>query len=161
MLDFNMVRPILDFLSGNGFCKFNQKQLPDWMLQDDKVFYDTMMYLRGHALISFDEIEVSRVPTGYLHNITITSKGLDYTRPDGGLTAQNGTLTVKFDEEQVRLLLQEYVAKAPVDQKEKAGLLAEISKAPATALAEAVKQSVGLLVRQGPDLIKTLHDLIR
>lgn len=86
----------------------------------------------------------------------ITTRGLDYLKEDGGLTAQLGVVTVKLDADTIKALICTQVDVTEGDASKKDGIKHAVRALPA----EGLKVLTGELVKSGlkntPDLLHWL-----
>ena len=110
----------------------------------EQSFLFNLDYLAGHKLVTrpapvyikrFDHTEV---PNAY----RITSKGIDFLEDDGGLSAILNTVTVKFDVDNVRELVEAGLLTAHVPEEKQGALMKAIQEAPGTMLQTAVTKMV-------------------
>jgi hypothetical protein len=88
-------------------------------------------YLKEHGLI-----ELSLVSRGeYLpHQAQITHLGLDFIQDDGGLSAILNTVTVKFDAENLRDMIDQGLLQANIPEEKKGAIRKALKQLPAKAL---------------------------
>lgn len=75
----------------------------------------------------------------------ITSRGIDYLRSDGGLTAELGTITVRLDADTIKALICSQIDDGTEDDEKKNSL----KKAVKSLQGEALKTVTGELVKAG------------
>lgn len=85
-----------------------------------------LTYLEEHGLIEPEAISRGTgVPRAIL-TAKITAQGLDFLEADGGLSAILGAVTIKFDAENIRQILEDKVIQSELPQLEKETLLAKV-----------------------------------
>jgi hypothetical protein len=110
----------------------------------EQSFLFNLNYLVGHKLVTRPEPIYSRyfdhteTPNAY----RITSKGIDFLEDDGGLSAILNTVTVKFDVENVRSLVEAGLLRTNVPEEKQGALRKAIKEAPGTVLQTAVSKMV-------------------
>lgn len=75
--------------------------------EDSKEFHRNIFYLSEHGLIAGTEQRISEnmEPARIMALAIITAKGLDFLEDDGGLSAILGKVVVKFDHNDLAMLL--------------------------------------------------------
>lgn len=99
----------------------------------------TLNYLHEHGLIKTTHGNLST----FVPNARITAKGIDFLANDGGLSAILNTVTVKFDLDNVRELVETGLLTANVPEEKQGALKKAIQEAPGTVLQTAVSTIVG------------------
>ncbi|WP_338669783.1 hypothetical protein [Pseudodesulfovibrio methanolicus] len=110
----------------------DQIMTPKWIMAN-------LSYLAEHGLVAF--VEARGLIVSYAE-AKITAKGLDFLEDDGGLSAILNTVTVKFDVDNVRELVEVGLLTAHVPEDKQGALLKAIRKAPGTMLQTAVTKMV-------------------
>lgn len=120
-------------------------------------------YLKGHGLLSEDATIVRPSTSGngggviLISKPKITEKGLDFLKDDGGLSAILGVVTVRFEADTIRTILQLKVNQSdlsPVDKQRLRGVLQELP-------AENIKHLSTKIVDVGWDNLGSLMNLIQ
>jgi hypothetical protein len=92
-------------------------------------------YLKGHGLLTENSTKVVHSKSGdgggsiLIMKPEITEKGLDFLKDDGGLSAILGVVTVRFEADTIRTILQLKVDQSdlsPVDKQKLRGALQEL-----------------------------------
>jgi hypothetical protein len=105
---------------------------------DLRLLYSHLRYIADHGLVSIIDDEA-----GFDYcRVMITEKGLDFIQEDGGLGAILNTVTIRFDIENMRELVQLGVLNANLPEETKGPLQKAIKEAPATALKAAISEMV-------------------
>lgn len=120
-------------------------------------------YLKGHGLVAENSTSVKHNLMGegggnlLIMKPLITEKGLDFIQDDGGLSAILGIVTVRFEADTIRTILQLKVDQSdlsPVDKQKLHGLLQELP-------AESIKHLTTKIVDVGWDGLGSLMSLIQ
>lgn len=120
-------------------------------------------YLKGHGLLSENSTDVKPDTSGkgggaiFILKPKITEKGLDFLKDDGGLSAILGVVTVRFEADTIRTILQLKVDQSdlsPVDKQKLRGVLQELP-------AESIKHLSTKIVDVGWDNLSSLMNLIQ
>ena len=145
-LDRQLQRELLEYLRSK-YPEPNEDILLE-EFKDREDLWGNVKYLMEYGLIEGTPRIVLDAPYSIIVK-GITAKGLDFLEDDGGLGAILGTVTVRFDAESLRELIEKRVLSLnlPHDQKETA--LAELKKLPV----EALKIAVGKLLERGLECI--------
>lgn len=101
-----------------------------------EVFLQNIRYLHDNGLVVATNL-VPRCPQ-YVQ-VAITSKGIDYLEPDGGLSASLGVITVKLHSDTIQQLLAAKIDQSDMPEAEKSELktaLATIKSAALTTITE-------------------------
>jgi hypothetical protein len=118
-------------------------------------FFANLKYLHDNGLC---DARMTRSLDGFWGwgGAAITTRGLDYLKEDGGLTAQLGVVTVKLDADSIKALICTQVDAAEGDASKKDGIKHAVRALPA----EGLKVLTGELVKSGlkntPDLLHWL-----
>ncbi|MCL6236989.1 hypothetical protein M5F66_01300 [Acinetobacter sp. ANC 5033] len=120
-------------------------------------------YLKGHGLLSEDSTSVRHSTSGsgggnlLIIKPKITESGLDFLKDDGGLSAILGVVTVRFEADTIRTILQLKVDQSdlsPADKKKLHDVLQELP-------AENIKHLSTKIVDVGWDGLGSLMNLIQ
>ena len=120
-------------------------------------------YLAGHGLVTEKSTSAKPSMTGdgggrlFIMSPTITEKGLDFLQDDGGLSAILGVVTVRFEADTIRTILQLKVDQSdlsPVDKQKLRSVLQELP-------AENIKHLSTKIVDMGWDSLGSLMSLIQ
>jgi hypothetical protein len=117
-----------------------------------------MAYLMGHGLIDANvETDKDNADLFLLSDFAkITPAGLDFLEDDGGISAILNTVTVKFDVENIRSLVEAGLLKANLPEEKRSTLLQAIKNAPATVLQTAITKLVEVGMSDPVGSIKAL-----
>lgn len=89
----------------------------------------------------------------------ITKSGLDFLADDGGLSAILSVQTVRIHEDTLRQLLEAGLESCHAPEEKKSALREAIKNAPASAVLETIRATVGLALREAPDALRTLQNI--
>lgn len=97
-----------------------------------------LVYLRSHGLISKESIVCSKtMDLGNSYqpaHTSITHIGLDFLEDDGGLSAILNTVTVKFDTEQLKRIIESKIKESDLSSDEKSSAISTIKSLPAESI---------------------------
>lgn len=114
-----------------------------------------MSYLEEHSLIElYTTIGLST------NGARITAKGRDFLENDGGLSAILNTVTVKFDAENIRSLIEEGLLKADMPQKSKDGILANLRALPGKALETVALEFIKKAISNPTEALSTMRSVL-
>jgi len=102
------------------------------------ILASNLKYLEEHGLI-----KILWKGNFYPNQGGINAKGLDFLEEDGGLSAILNTVTVKFDANSIRQLVESGLLKTNVPKEKQGALKKAIQEAPGTVLQTAVSTIVG------------------
>lgn len=97
-----------------------------------------LSYLEEHGLLKKEFTYSGQV----LPDALITAKGIDFLEDDGGLSAILNTVTVKFDMDNVREIVEAGILKMDVPEEKQSALKEAIRQAPGSMLQTAVSTMV-------------------
>ncbi len=131
---------------------------------DDKVtnkLYTNLYYLQSHGLLEKDSIyySVGIGGTGSwaLGSTRLNHKGMDFLADDGGLSAILGTVTIKFETEQLKAILAAKIMSSDLSPERKTTMIDAIKELPADSL----KHLTTKIVDVGWDNLDSLMALIQ
>ena len=113
-------------------------------------------YLYEHELL---KMELSRDIGGdtRVQSIRITARGLDFLEDDGGLSAILGVVTVKFEAETLKALIENNILKTADLPEEKKGLFRKaLAVASEATLQEIMAELVRVGTSKGPEMLTSL-----
>ncbi|WP_130732991.1 hypothetical protein [Komagataeibacter xylinus] len=161
--DKRRLRTLLEFIadrkSHNGLALTalsdeNNGNIPN------EVFYD-LQYLQNHGYCDIAALHQS--PIGerwtWADPVTVTASGTDWISDDGGLTAEKNTITVRFDESTIKLLLKQRLEMTDAPEDEKSKIRQAIEAAPATVLQAAVSEAATSGLAHIPNVLDWLGRL--
>lgn len=101
-------------------------------------FVANLVYLRSHGLISKESVFYSKtMDLGDAYqpaHASITHIGLDFLEDDGGLSAILNTVTVKFEADQLRQMLESKIKESNLSKNEKSSAISVIKELPAESI---------------------------
>lgn len=110
-----------------------------------------LFYLQEHGLVKENSVFMSKAIGGDGHiqfgNATITNKGLDFLANDGGLSAILNTVTVKFEAETLKAILENRINQSDLDPEHKQSMIDSLRELPA----ESIKHLTTELLTRGLD----------
>lgn len=121
------------------------------------VFCANLYYLQEHGLISSQSIKISVDNIYTLGPTKLTAKGADFIADDGGLSAILGVVTVRFEAEQLRQILEVKIRLSDLDPERKQSMISALRELPA----ESIKHLTTKILDTGWDSLPTLMVLIQ
>lgn len=129
--------------------------------EDSRQFHGNLMYLHEHNLVG-GEISHSAQPDklrNFLRKAIITADGLDFLEDDGGLGAILGKVVVKFDDNDLGLLLKAIdTSDAPPDKK--SAIKDTIKSLPAEGLKQIYTRLLNYGLDKTPDVLRLIQTAI-
>jgi hypothetical protein len=123
-LDRIMQREILEGLKNSYPNDLEVTEIPHF---DENDFQPNLFYLMEHGLIESEKkTEDLRLKTKRINSARITANGLDFLEDDGGIRAILKTITVKFDAENIRSLIEDKIIKSNFSKSEQKSLLEKL-----------------------------------
>ena len=122
---------------------------------DDRTLEQCITYLSAHRLIK-SHCQETLGGRWIWGGIELTAKGLDYLSADGGLTAEDKTITVKLDGDAIKALLCKAVDATPAPDDTKKGLKQQVKALGSEALKDLTSSLISKSVESAPDLIQWL-----
>ncbi|TCB52666.1 hypothetical protein E0H80_02185 [Acinetobacter sp. ANC 4779] len=121
-----------------------------------------LYYLQSHGLITEKSIFVSKSIGGGRGRVQfglseITHTGMDFLANDGGLSAILGTVTIKFETEQLKAILATKIMSSDLSPERKTTMIDAIKELPA----EGLKHLTTKIVDVGWDNLDSLMALIQ
>lgn len=120
-----------------------------------------LYYLQSHGLVTEKSILVSKFIGGrgqvQFGLAEITHKGMDFLADDGGLSAILGTITIKFETEQLKSILAAKIMSSNLTAERKTTMIDGIKELPA----EGLKHLTTKIVDVGWDNLDSLMALIQ
>ncbi|HEU6436039.1 MAG TPA: hypothetical protein VE028_01135 [Nitratidesulfovibrio sp.] len=117
---------------------------------EKKSFEFNIMYLVDHNL-------VRRTSSG---QYIINAKGIDFIEDDGGLSAILNTVTVKFDAENIRSLMEAELLKANLPEEEKSGIMATLRKLPGKALETVTLELIKKALADPTEILSVIRSVL-
>lgn len=133
---------------------------PDVEDKKHRLLYN-IAYLGEHGLVDCEiDLFAGVVATG-IPLAKITSKGLDFLKDDGGLSAILGVVTVKLHDDTIRDLLERKIdADTTADSSTKRELKKAVRGMPAGMLKTVTTKALEAGIGQIPNLVQWLHQVI-
>lgn len=122
-------------------------------------FNGNIQYLYEHGLIGGHASQKFGQPLK-LTSITITAKGLDFLEDDGGLGAILGTVTIRFEKDTLRQLLDSKFSTAALPPEKKSAFREALAKISDEGLKTAVKRMTEHAISNIPEMLDFLGRLI-
>lgn len=120
-----------------------------------------LYYLMQHGLVSEKSLLISSSLGGHFRmqfgSPTITHRGLDFLADDGGLSAILGVVTIKFEADQLKLLLESKIMASNLPPESKQSMIDVLRELPA----ESIKHLTTKIVDTGYDNLDSLMNLIQ
>ncbi|WEI20136.1 hypothetical protein PY247_10670 [Acinetobacter proteolyticus] len=120
-----------------------------------------LYYLMQHGLVSEKSLLISSGLGGHFRmqfgSPTITHRGLDFLADDGGLSAILGVVTIKFEADQLKLLLESKIMASNLPPESKQSMIDVLRELPA----ESIKHLTTKIVDTGYDNLDSLMNLIQ
>lgn len=123
-------------------------------------FIANLAYLEAHKLISEKSVLVSRMIGDYSAQpgrSSITHTGMDFLADDGGLSAILGTVTIKFEAEQFRTILESMILSSNLPNERKQTMTDALRELPA----ESIKHLTTRIADAGWDNLDSLMTIIQ
>lgn len=122
---------------------------------DSRQVQYNLFYLQEHGLVTLFTRKMmdGTVP---IYSATITARGIDFLRDDGGLSAILGIVTVKIHEDTLKALLIGKIDGADGDPTTKKLIVDKIREMPSEALSTVTQRALESGLDQIPDLIGSL-----
>ncbi|WP_180113071.1 hypothetical protein [Acinetobacter sp. YH12073] len=123
--------------------------------------YTNLYYLQSHGLLEPKSIHYTNSLDGIgswnLGNTRLNHKGMDFLADDGGLSAILGTVTIKFETEQLKAILTAKIMSSNLSSERKTTMIDAIKELPA----EGLKHLTMKIVDAGWDNMDSLMSLIQ
>lgn len=124
---------------------------------DDHLLAANLRYLEQHGLIELKSVYISVDGLFSFGDVLITHKGMDFLADDGGLSAILGTVTIKFETEQLKAILAAKIMSSDLSPERKTTMIDAIKELPA----EGLKHLTTKIVDVGWDNLDSLMTLIQ
>ncbi|MND24595.1 hypothetical protein [Acinetobacter calcoaceticus] len=120
-----------------------------------------LTYLIQHDLIEERSLLFSRSMSGkkqpQIHLPTINHNGMDFLADDGGLSAILGMVTIKFEANQLKAILEAKIMASDLSPERKQSMIDVLRELPA----ESIKHLTTKIVDTGYDNLESLMNLIQ
>lgn len=101
---------------------------------DELKIFANLGYLAKHRLIESDPYTESVDGFFSLNIIRITHRGLDFLADDGGLSAILDVVTIKFEAETLKAILEKKINQSDLDPEDKQSMIDSLRELPADAI---------------------------
>lgn len=126
----------------------------------ERNLYSNLWYLYQHGLI--EDFQIASIPMNcditdliLIEKIKITTKGIDFIRDDGGLSAIINVTTIKIHNETLDKL-EDIINKSSLTPAEKATYLGKLKELPVDATKHLVLKLLDLGLSRTPDVIQLI-----
>lgn len=123
--------------------------------------FTNLYYLQSHGLLEAKSIHLTLGVDGWqtwtLGSTRLNHKGMDFLADDGGLSAILGTVTIKFETEQLKAILAAKIMSSDLSPERKTTMIDAIKELPA----EGLKHLTTKIVDVGWDNLDSLMALIQ
>ena len=123
--------------------------------------YTNLYYLQSHGLLEQKSIHYTvgfgGMGSWTLGNTRLNHRGMDFLADDGGLSAILGTVTIKFETEQLKAILAAKIMSSDLSPERKTTMIDAIKELPA----EGLKHLTTKIVDVGWDNLDSLMTLIQ
>ena len=126
----------------------------------ERNLYSNLWYLYQHGLI--EDFQIASIPMNcditdliLIEKIKITTKGIDFIRDDGGLSAIINVTTIKVHNETLDKL-EDIINKSSLTPAEKATYLGKLKELPVDATKHLVLKLLDLGLSRTPDVIQLI-----
>ncbi|CAK7025647.1 hypothetical protein [Saezia sanguinis] len=129
---------------------------------DDVTITRELSYLEGHGLVKTHFRQINLPKLSHLKQIvgvTITSKGIDFLKDDGGLGAILNVVTVKFHDDVIKLLSEKISNSPEIPQQDKKKFLDQLRSLPSDAIKHLVMKLLDKGLENIPQLLQLLQSL--
>lgn len=160
LLDRDMQHGILTELSSVYPSPMDVSERYEYESDEYYKFIANLAYLKDHKLISERSLLVSPSMEGdsfqpYL--ASITHIGMDFLADDGGLSAILGVVTVRFETEQFRIILESMILSSNLPAERKQTMIDTLRELPA----ESIKHLTTRIVDVGWDNLDSLMTIVQ
>ncbi|MCH7309216.1 hypothetical protein MMO38_13905 [Acinetobacter sp. NIPH 1852] len=133
-LDRELQNIILTLAAEAHPSELDENRLPLTMDTSDIKFYSNLRYLEEHGLIKPNSYSVSLDGIHFIEFITITAKGLDFLADDGGLSAILNVVTVKFEANTLKAILESRINQSDLAPEYKQSMIDALQELPAESI---------------------------
>ncbi|WP_338332822.1 hypothetical protein [Acetobacter sp. LMG 32666] len=122
---------------------------------DRDLLFQCLSYLSLHGFI---KSRCDRSIDGFWSwgGVELTARGLDYLSDDGGITAEEKTITVKLDGDTIKALLCRAVDSAPESEATKASVKQKVKAMGGEALKDLTSSLISKGIENAPGLVQWL-----
>lgn len=97
---------------------------------DNRKFYANLSYLEENKLIRKGSFNKTLDDVYFIETIRITNHGLDFLTEDGGLSAILNVVTVKFESETLKAILENKINQSDLDPEHKQSMIDALRELP-------------------------------
>jgi len=152
----DLQRELLQILCDCYPNKLIAENLPGHIQHDPDTITANMAYLDEHGLIEVGWFQSLSAPIEWT-SAKLTCRGIDFLRDDGGLTAILGVVTVKFHEDTIKILLENFITHSDLSLPDKRRWISQLQSLPA----ETTKHLVLKLVDAGLENVSRALPLLQ
>lgn len=133
-----------------------------------KDFYDNIIYLSRSGLLDISECPRSNATDSHAMNmpivlepswISITNKGIDFLRADGGLGAILNVNVIKLHDDTLEAL-SSYVDRLNINEEDKNSLKEELKKLPVDGLRHVMTKAIDAALTNPSEILKVIYSAI-
>ncbi|HGF0769537.1 TPA: hypothetical protein ACF7ZB_001855 [Kluyvera georgiana] len=131
------------------------------LFEDENTFLANLLYLEGHGLIESGVTLSNNEADINLSKLSLTHKGIDFIRDDGGLGAILNVLTIRLHAEtldEFERIIKDSKSATPEEKKK---LLTQLRALPADAIKHLTLQLLGKGMEHLPDAFHTIQTALR
>lgn len=143
---------VMDNDEYDEFCK---------LFEDENTFLANLLYLEGHGLIESGVTLAHNEADINLSKLTLTHKGIDFIRDDGGLGAILNVLTIRLHGEtldELEKIINSSQVKSPEEKKK---LISQLRSLPGDAIKHLTLQLLGKGLESLPDAVHAIQTALR
>ena len=160
LLDREMQLAILTELSEVYPAPIDMSEKYEYGTDVYRKFVANLAYLEAHRLISERSVLMPRTIGDYdgqPYLSSITHIGMDFLADDGGLSAILGVVTIKFEAEQFRIILESMILSSSLPTERKQTMIDTLRELPA----ESIRHLTTRIVDVGWDNLDSLMTIIQ
>ncbi|MDV2441190.1 hypothetical protein QR665_17230 [Acinetobacter gerneri] len=156
-LDRSLQKEILNVAAENYPSPIFSELYPIEQIVGEDLLVANLKYLEQHNLIEKNSIARSLDGIYSINQVTIIHHGMDFLADDGGLSAILGVVTIKFEADQLKLLLESKIMATDLPPADKHKLIDGLR----SLSAESIKHLTTKIVDLGWDNLGTLVRIIQ
>ncbi len=157
-LDRELQRSLLNRLADAYPDRILGPQLLDES-SDVEAIVRNLAYLQEHGLASLETVKPLFGGLA-INTATITARGMDFLEEDGGLSAILGTVTVRFEADTLRALIEARIDASDADPSLKQKLKEGLQDLGVEGLKDASKSLIALAWQNAPAALQALQALL-
>lgn len=101
---------------------------------DNRKIAANLMYLAENKLLKDNPITITLDNNFSIEHIKITHKGIDFLQDDGGLSAILDVVTVKFEADTLKAILENRISQSDLGPEEKQSMIDSLRELPAESI---------------------------